>query len=56
MQDVLNLVRGQIKNIQAAYLSVKAIVLVGGFGGSEYLYRRLRQENPGITVMQPPNA
>ncbi|CRG91300.1 hypothetical protein PISL3812_08348 [Talaromyces islandicus] len=56
VQDVLALVRGQIKNIQATYLSVKAIVLVGGFGGSEYLYRRLRPENPKLTVMQPPNA
>jgi hypothetical protein len=56
VQHVLGLVRSQIKNVQVAYLPVKAIVLVGGFGGSEYLYRRVCQENPEITVMQPPNA
>ena len=53
---VIRLVNGQIKSVQACGLSVKAILLVGGFGGSEYLYRRLAQANPSIHVMQPPNA
>jgi len=40
---------------------VKALVLVGGFGESEYLRRQLHDEiraNDGreISILQPPNA
>lgn len=34
----------------------QAIFLVGGFGSSEYLFRRLTAANPGTRVLQPPNA
>ncbi|KAJ5742565.1 actin-like ATPase domain-containing protein [Penicillium nucicola] len=33
-----------------------AIVLVGGFGSSSYLFQRLKGSNPSIIVLQPPNA
>jgi len=40
---------------------VKALVLVGGFGESEYLRSRLQAEirtrdNKQIVILQPPNA
>lgn len=56
MQDVLNLVQAQVRKIKVAGLALQAILLVGGFGGCEYLYRRLRRAYPRITVMQPPDA
>ncbi|GIJ99522.1 hypothetical protein Aspvir_001655 [Aspergillus viridinutans] len=34
----------------------QAILLVGGFGSSEYLFRRLQSAVVNVTVMQPPNA
>jgi hypothetical protein len=36
--------------------SYQAIILVGGLGASEYLFRRLKKKFEAITVMQPPNA
>lgn len=56
IQEVIDLVRGQIKSIKGKALCIKAILLVGGFGASEYLYRRLTKAYPKITIMQPPNA
>lgn len=56
VQDVLNLVQGQVRKIKVAVLSLQAILLVGGFGGCEYLFRRLRRAHPKITAMQPPDA
>lgn len=34
----------------------KAILLVGGLGASEYLYKRLKQRFEGLEIMQPKNA
>ncbi|RDW83641.1 Hsp70 family protein [Aspergillus mulundensis] len=34
----------------------KTLLLVGGFGASEYLYHRLRTANPGLAILQPPNG
>lgn len=38
------------------YSFAQAILLVGGFGSSEYLFRRLKKAFPNMLVMQPPNA
>lgn len=56
IQDVIKLVQNQVRKIKIAGYCVRAILLVGGFGGSEYLYRRLCIANPKITILQPPNA
>jgi Mg2+/citrate symporter len=56
VQDVINLVQQQVRKIKLAGISIRAILLVGGFGGCEYLFRRLCKANPKITIMQPPDA
>ncbi|KAJ5766687.1 actin-like ATPase domain-containing protein [Penicillium nucicola] len=53
---VEELVRGQLEKVACARLNAKAIVLVGGFGSSRYLFQRLKGSNPSIIVLQPPNA
>ncbi|RAH80826.1 actin-like ATPase domain-containing protein [Aspergillus japonicus CBS 114.51] len=53
---VEELVRMQLERVADLGLKVKAIVLVGGFGSSRYLFQRLKTKNPSIPVMQPPNA
>jgi hypothetical protein len=37
-------------------LQPQAIFLVGGFGSSQYLKKRLEQANSDIQVIQPPDA
>ncbi|KAB8206672.1 actin-like ATPase domain-containing protein [Aspergillus parasiticus] len=54
IHDVEDLIAEQVASITK--LGFQAIVLVGGFGSSEYLLRRLQKENPTVTVLQPPNA
>ncbi|KFX96515.1 hypothetical protein O988_05263 [Pseudogymnoascus sp. VKM F-3808] len=56
IQDIESLVQRQIKSAELAGYNVKAILLVGGFGSSTYLYRRLRKKFRDIDIMQPPNA
>ncbi|KAG8532935.1 uncharacterized protein KY384_002813 [Bacidia gigantensis] len=57
VSEVLALVNGQIAATKAASLSVKAVLLVGGFGQSPYLRETLRSTlGPSIEVMQPPNG
>ncbi|KAL3468953.1 hypothetical protein BJX99DRAFT_242456 [Aspergillus californicus] len=56
VEEVENLVAQQMVDIGKAGFSAKAIILVGGFGSSEYLFNRLRMAHPKVTVMQPPNA
>ncbi|KAL3706917.1 hypothetical protein TMatcc_007930 [Talaromyces marneffei ATCC 18224] len=56
VQDVIKLVQHQVRKIQVKGHSARAILLVGGFGGSEYLCHRLCKAFPKITIMQPPNA
>jgi hypothetical protein len=34
----------------------QAIILVGGLGASEYLFKCLEVSSDGIQIMQPPNA
>ncbi|CAI7625818.1 unnamed protein product [Penicillium pancosmium] len=50
------LVRTQIESIAHLGLNSKAIVLVGGFGSSGYLFQCLKDSNPSISILQPPNA
>ncbi|KAJ5771670.1 hypothetical protein N7520_002199 [Penicillium odoratum] len=42
--------------VNAAGRPAKAIILVGGLGASEYLYKRLKLRFHGTQIMQPPNA
>ncbi|RYP52061.1 hypothetical protein DL768_002744 [Monosporascus sp. mg162] len=52
--QIIQLVRDQITSSK---IPVRAVLLVGGFGGSTYLRERLRNSlRPDIQVMQPPNA
>ncbi|KFY86902.1 hypothetical protein V500_07322 [Pseudogymnoascus sp. VKM F-4518 (FW-2643)] len=51
IDEVVKLVRDQIRSTNK---DVKAILLVGGFGGSQYLFQRLRESIPKNTaVLQP---
>ncbi|PIG88527.1 Hsp70 family chaperone [Aspergillus arachidicola] len=56
IHDVEELITEQVASITKRGFVTEAIVLVGGFGSSEYLLRRLQKENPTVTVLQPPNA
>lgn len=50
IEQVVKLVTAQIESAD----QVKAVLLVGGFGGSRYLLQRLRQSVPKMTeVLQP---
>lgn len=52
--QIVQLVQDQIKSSR---VSVRAVLLVGGFGSSTYLRERLRNAlGSDIQVMQPPNA
>ncbi|KAJ5544066.1 actin-like ATPase domain-containing protein [Penicillium frequentans] len=53
---VEELVRAQLESIAHLGLNSKAIVLVGGFGSSGYLFKRLKDCNYSIAILQPPNA
>ncbi|KAL8797968.1 MAG: hypothetical protein Q9182_007072 [Xanthomendoza sp. 2 TL-2023] len=54
VEEVVTLVRGQIA---ATNKSVKAVLLVGGFGQNAYLRETIRASvDPSIEVMQPPNG
>ncbi|KAK3904103.1 chaperone protein DnaK [Staphylotrichum tortipilum] len=54
VQEVIKLVKDQIASSK---VPIKAVLLVGGFGASNYLKERLRGAiNSSIQIMQPPNA
>ena len=55
VREILGLVKGQIK---ATKTTVKAVLMVGGFGQNAYLRERIREEIKGdnIEVMQSPNG
>ncbi|KAL5342492.1 hypothetical protein BJX70DRAFT_394709 [Aspergillus crustosus] len=56
VDEVEELVAQQISGVNVAGLSTQAIILVGGFGASAYLFHRLSQAHPGVKVLQPPNG
>ncbi|KAK3343599.1 hypothetical protein B0T25DRAFT_302302 [Lasiosphaeria hispida] len=54
VQEVIKLVRDQITSSK---VPIRAVLLVGGFGASNYLKERLRNAvDRNIQIMQPPNA
>ncbi|KAF9762171.1 hypothetical protein IL306_003548 [Fusarium sp. DS 682] len=54
VQEVIRLVKDQIT---ASSVPIHAILLVGGFGSSNYLKERLRMAiDSSVQIMQPPNA
>ncbi|RPA90381.1 actin-like ATPase domain-containing protein [Choiromyces venosus 120613-1] len=60
VQKVIQLVQQQVKESRQAR-QVKALVLVGGFGESEYLRRQLEakittKDGEKLIILQPPNA
>lgn len=56
---VISLVSQQVSKVKEQGENVKAILLVGGFGSSEYLRKRLAEHTYGgrmIDVLQPVSA
>ncbi|KAK4141961.1 chaperone protein DnaK [Dichotomopilus funicola] len=55
VQEVVKLVKDQITTSK---VPIKAVLLVGGFGASNYLKERIRGalDDASIQIMQPPNA
>jgi cell division ATPase FtsA len=51
VKEVCDLVQGQVDNLRAKGGIVSGIILVGGFGQSDYLYRRLKAR---FTSAAPP--
>ncbi|KAE8329971.1 hypothetical protein BDV39DRAFT_202552 [Aspergillus sergii] len=56
VEQVVSLVQSQLRAIARSGTKAKTIMLVGGFGESEYLYQRLKAACPQTPVMQPPDA
>ncbi|OJJ07215.1 hypothetical protein ASPVEDRAFT_876971 [Aspergillus versicolor CBS 583.65] len=56
IHDIEELVDQQMSAVREKGFSAKTIILVGGFGSSEYLFNRLKELNPGVNILQPPNG
>ncbi|RMY46672.1 hypothetical protein D0863_15799 [Hortaea werneckii] len=60
VQQVIELVEGQINSVCELGQKVNALILVGGFGRSEFLAtclrKRFTEREPAIEVLQPVNA
>jgi len=59
VDQIISLVSRQVSNVRSKGDNVKAILLVGGFGSSEYLLKRLSRhtyDDREIKVLQPVNA
>lgn len=59
VDQIISLVSEQVSKVTEQGEKVKAIILVGGFGSSEYLRKRLSSHTYGdrkIDVLQPVNA
>ncbi|KAH7175320.1 hypothetical protein EDB81DRAFT_769600 [Dactylonectria macrodidyma] len=56
--DILRLINDQVQRVRLKQgtQDLKGIFLVGGFGGSQYLTKRVRDEHPDIEILQPPDA
>ena len=52
IRETVNLVREQVASLPAP---PRAFLLVGGFGGSDYLLERLRVALDGVEVLRPPS-
>ncbi|KAI7155864.1 actin-like ATPase domain-containing protein [Hortaea werneckii] len=60
VQQVIELVEGQINSVYELGQKVNSLILVGGFGRSDFLAtclrKRFSERDPGIEVLQPVNA
>lgn len=56
IDEVLGLVDRQISNIKGEKNKVSAVLLVGGFGQSRYLRKRLEKAIAPISLLCPPNG
>ncbi|CEL07319.1 hypothetical protein ASPCAL10479 [Aspergillus calidoustus] len=56
VRDVGELVDEQMEALAKVGFVSPTILLVGGFGASEYLFRRLQEARPCIKVLQLPNS
>ena len=58
IRQILELIKEQVNLTKKGAGSVNAILLVGGFGESEYLYTRIKSwaDTQGIEVLQPRDA
>ncbi|KAI7260445.1 actin-like ATPase domain-containing protein [Hortaea werneckii] len=60
VSQIIDLVEGQVSSVHALGQKVKALILVGGFGQSEFLAtclrKRFSERDPTIEVLQPANA
>ncbi|KAL3459150.1 hypothetical protein BJX64DRAFT_291547 [Aspergillus heterothallicus] len=56
VRGVVELIDEQIGALSEVGLTSPTILLVGGFGASEYLFRCVQQAHPSIKVLQPPNS
>ncbi|EAW11693.1 uncharacterized protein ACLA_093920 [Aspergillus clavatus NRRL 1] len=56
VDEIEALIQEQMVEVSSTGKQIKAILLVGGFGSSECLLKRLRSAIINVTVMQPPNA
>ncbi|OAA40481.1 Hsp70 family chaperone [Beauveria brongniartii RCEF 3172] len=54
--DILRLIQHQVQSVQCKGKDVRAIFLVGGFGGSEYLRKEVERVHVGIKVAQLDDA
>ena len=56
--EIVGLIHGQINRVTTLGKSVKAVLMVGGFGQNAYLRERIRRElaGKGVEVMQSPNG
>ncbi|KAF2200940.1 actin-like ATPase domain-containing protein [Delitschia confertaspora ATCC 74209] len=50
INQIVNLVDNQIDEVQERGQRVKAILLVGGFGSSKYMYQRLKNAHRGVGI------
>ncbi|KAI6790853.1 actin-like ATPase domain-containing protein [Hortaea werneckii] len=60
VQQIIELIEGQVNSVHELGQKVNALVLVGGFGQSEFLAtclrKRFSEREPTIEVLQPANA
>jgi hypothetical protein len=56
VNEVIKLVKWQISGIKGSECDVSAVLLVGGFGQSRYLKKRLEDAIAPINLLCPPNG
>ncbi|RMY77204.1 hypothetical protein D0862_13600 [Hortaea werneckii] len=60
VQQIIELVEGQVNSVHGLGQQVNALIMVGGFGQSEFLAtclrKRFSEREPAVEVLQPVNA